>query len=144
MHAGGKQVPAFIAAPVETVAGVTASTITRHHDIEKMQPVWASRTGRCTSFAVKAISSLSSTVDTKKQPVCNFAIYDLAGHRIARCLKTGVVIDSSSTVTGGAFVLPEGQWQKFEKTEASWKFKKSESKFERAGNTQGQVVRSLF
>ncbi|KAH6850496.1 hypothetical protein B0I37DRAFT_115551 [Chaetomium sp. MPI-CAGE-AT-0009] len=137
-----KDVAAFMADPVGTVNGVTQTKIAGKHDIARMRPVWASKTGRCTSFAVKAVSILSQKQDAKKQPVYNFATYDLAGHRVARCLKTEVVIDSSSTIPGGAFVLPEGKWQVFEKTEASWKFKKSESKFERAGDPNGKVASS--
>ncbi|EAQ86200.1 predicted protein [Chaetomium globosum CBS 148.51] len=143
LQAGGQSVPNFVANPVETVKDITKTQIVDKHDLNQMRPVWASKTGRCTSFAVKATAILSQKVDAKKKPVYNFATYDLAGHRVARCLKTEVVIDSSSTTPGGAFVLPEGQWKKFEKTEASWKFKsepKSKSKFERDGNPDGKVA----
>lgn len=135
----------FIADPVRTTQGVTDSIIVAgRHSLKDMQPIWAGKTGRCTSFAVKAVTQLSAYKDRSRRQIYNFAIYDLAGHRIARCLQTGTVIDSSSTMPTGAFVLLEGQWQKFEKTEASWKFKSSESKFERAGDATGKVVCSPF
>lgn len=140
MEAGGVDVSTFMAAPVASVKDITKTHITNRHDIDRMRPVWASKTGRCTSFAVKAVAVLSQKKDTKNKPIYDFATYDLNGHRVARCLKSEVVIDSSSTIPGGAFVLPEGQWQKFEKTEASWKFLKSKSKFERAGDPDGKVV----
>ena len=140
METGRVDVSTFMASPVASVKDITKTQITNRHNIEQMRPVWASKTGRCTSFAVKAVAILSQKMDTKNRPIYDFATYDLHGHRVARCLKTEVVIDSSSTIPGGAFVLPEGQWQKFEKTEASWKFLKSKSKFERAGDPDGKVV----
>ncbi|KAK3297104.1 uncharacterized protein B0H64DRAFT_416318 [Chaetomium fimeti] len=142
LQAGRKDIRSFVADPVGTVTGITETAIAGKHTLDQMQPVWASKTGRCTSFAVKATAALSRKVDAKKKPVYNFATYDLAGHRVARCLNTQVVIDSSSTIPGGAFVLPENRWQKFEKTDASWKFKNSESKFERAGDASGKVASS--
>jgi hypothetical protein len=141
LEAGKVDVSTFMANPVASVKDITKTHITNRHDIERMRPVWASKTGRCTSFAVKAVAVLmAQNTDMGNKSIYDFATYDLHGHRVARCLKTEVVIDSSSTIPGGAFVLPEGQWQKFEKTEASWKFSKSKSKFERAGNPDGKVV----
>lgn len=91
--------------------------------MNQMAVTWASRTGRCTSLAVKAVHNLGG-------PAYDWCIYDLEGHRVARCRRTGIVIDSSSTVEGGAFILPGGKWARFEGTNTSWKFKSSESKFE--------------
>ena len=68
-----------------------------------MAYTWNLKTGRCTSFALKVVSLLES----RHQNIFDFRFHDLKGHRAARCLKTGVVIDSSSMT--GAFVLPEGQ-----------------------------------
>jgi hypothetical protein len=127
--------PDKLVANINVVAKVTEKQIKGKHDINKMQEIWARNTGRCTSFAVKAVSSLES-----KSTKYKFEIYDLQGHRVARCRNTGVVIDSSSRIPGGAFVLLEGGWARFEKTDASWKFKSSESKFESQGNAQGLVV----
>ncbi|KAL2130687.1 hypothetical protein VTI74DRAFT_6074 [Chaetomium olivicolor] len=130
--------PDKLVSNVNVVGKVTATQIKGQHDITKMREIWAKNTGRCTSFAVKAVDSLESLKNTKYK----FEIYDLQGHRVARCRETGVVIDSSSTMPGGAFVLLEGGWARFEKTDASWKFKSSESKFESQGNAQGLVKKS--
>lgn len=90
-----------------------------------MNKTWNGPTGRCTSFTVKIISELE-----KKYPKAyDFKIYDLGRHRIARCQKTGVLIDSSSAQ--GAFSLPEEKWTRIEASEASWKWVKGESKFVR-------------
>ncbi|KAH6626678.1 hypothetical protein B0J18DRAFT_146680 [Chaetomium sp. MPI-SDFR-AT-0129] len=141
VQASGKTTAQFVAEPVKTTKGVTDQKIATR-SINEMAPIWAYKTGRCTSFAVKAVYQLGQYMGQDKKPIYNFAIYDLEGHRIARCLQTATVIDSSSTIPGGAFVLPEGYWQKFEETAASWKFKSSESSFERDGNVSGKVARS--
>jgi hypothetical protein len=53
---------------------------------------WGSNTGRCTPFAIKAVNLIE-----KKYPgQFKFDLYDLNGHRIARCHKMGILIDSSS------------------------------------------------
>ncbi|KAL7628311.1 hypothetical protein AAE478_002511 [Parahypoxylon ruwenzoriense] len=85
---------------------------------------WASRTGRCTSFAVK----VSTLLQNRYPNVFQFSIYDLKGHRVARCRKTGVLIDSSSK--HGAFILKEGEWKSFEDSDACWKWFSGKSKFE--------------
>ncbi|KAM4066584.1 hypothetical protein HRG_000668 [Hirsutella rhossiliensis] len=90
---------------------------------------WGSKTGRCTSFAVKITAEL-----VKANPgVFDFKVYDLKGHRVARCIKTGVLIDSSSWV--GAFILKEGEWKTFQDgaTTAKWKWVNNESKFKTDG-----------
>lgn len=97
---------------------------------------WGSKTGRCTSFAIKITTEL-----VKANPgVFDFKVYDLKGHRVARCMKTGVLIDSSSWV--GAFVLKEGEWKTFEDgtSSAKWKWINKESKFKR----DGIVVRTYW
>ncbi|KAK4139790.1 uncharacterized protein C8A04DRAFT_32687 [Dichotomopilus funicola] len=141
VQASGNSTAKFVAEPVNTTKGVTNRVIATRN-IRDMAPVWAYNTGRCTSFAIKAAYELGRYADRDGKPIYNFAIYDLEGHRIARCLQTATVIDSSSTISGGAFVLPEGHWQSFEETAARWKFKSSESSFERDGNVSGKVARS--
>lgn len=99
----------------------------------KLNTTWAGTTGRCTSFAVKVISLLE-----KQSPgTFKFNIYDLGRHRVARCENTGILIDSSSK--NGAFPLPEGEWVRIEGSEASWKWIKGKSKFERDVGTSGIV-----
>jgi hypothetical protein len=134
---GGKTPKGFLQNPKTELSTVMQEI--RNHTIAEMEPTWKGKTGRCTSLAVKVVDGLAGT-KVGNNLVYNWCIYDLTRHRIARCLKTGIVIDSSSTIVGGAFVLPEGQWQRFDKTDASWKFKSSESKFERDGNPEGAVV----
>lgn len=94
-----------------------------------MTNTWAGRTGRCTSFAV----NVTYTLERKFPGVYDFQIYDLGRHRVARCQKTGILIDSSSAK--GAFVLPEGEWVRLEGSEGSWKWIKGKSKFERQEGT---------
>jgi hypothetical protein len=135
---GGKTPKDFLGDPKNSIKNVTSNVISKQ-TLDQMKITWASKTGRCTSFAVKAISDLSLQ-KAQGQPVYDFKIYDLGRHRVARCAKTTVVIDSSSTLPGGAFPLPEGAWARFPETNASWKFKSSESKFEREGNVEGTIV----
>jgi len=138
----GRKTPAgFLKKPKTELSTVMPTIAT--HNIATLAPTWQHRTGRCTSLAVKVVTSLADKKVNGKL-VYDWCIYDLGRHRIARCLKTGIVIDSSSTIVGGAFVLPEGQWQRFDKTDASWKFKSSESKFESRGNAEGAVVSKFF
>ncbi|KAK4150845.1 hypothetical protein C8A00DRAFT_36535 [Chaetomidium leptoderma] len=135
---------AFLTDAKRSIATVTTAIISKQ-DINKMAATWVFKTGRCTSLAVKAVYDLSRLDlkhKTTKQPLFNFCIYDLGRHRIARCRNTGIVIDSSSSMPGGAFDLQEGTWQRFEETQASWKFKNSESKFESQGDVHGRVKSS--
>lgn len=88
---------------------------------------WASKTGRCTSFAIKVCALLQQ----QYPDVFKFQIYDLKGHRVARCVNTGILIDSSSMA--GALRLDEGEWLSTEGSDARWKWLKGKSKFERGG-----------
>lgn len=99
----------------------------------KLNTTWAGTTGRCTSFAVKVISQL----EQKSPGTFKFNIYDIGRHRVARCEKTGILIDSSSK--NGAFPLPEGEWVRIEGSDASWKWDKGKSKFERTAGSSGIV-----
>lgn len=104
-----------------------------------MKTTWQGRTGRCTSFTVKIVTEL----EAKYPQTYAFKIYDLGRHRIARCEKTGVLIDSSSLQ--GAFRLPEDEWTRIEASEASWKWIKGESKFVRQAEQPGvKIVSPVF
>ncbi|KAK3374513.1 hypothetical protein B0T24DRAFT_705030 [Lasiosphaeria ovina] len=131
----------FINDPKNCIKGITDAHISTF-DIQQLAATWNVDAGRCTSFAVKAITELNTHKGAGGVPIFNFEIYDLSKHRVARCRKTGVVIDSSSSLRNGAFVLPEGSWGRFPETQASWKFKSSESKFERDGKVDGQIKKS--
>lgn len=100
---------------------------------KNLNVIWGGKTGRCTSFAVKVLDQLE-----KKSPgTFDFKIYDIGRHRVARCAKTEVLIDSSAK--DGAFALPEGQWTRMEGSDASWKWVKGQSKFEKREGVSGVV-----
>jgi hypothetical protein len=101
MAEGGKTAAEFLEKPKTALVRVTPDIISGRA-MDQMGVTWASRTGRCTSLAVKAVHNLG-------RPAYDWCIYDLEGHRVARCRRTGIVIDSSSTVEDGAFILPEGE-----------------------------------
>jgi hypothetical protein len=84
--------------------------------------------GRCASFAVKVCQKLENQYANKY----DFRYYNIGQHRIARCEKTRVVIDSSSEL--GAFQLTsndlpmwwrerEQQWE-YEAPKGTMHFKK--------------------
>lgn len=90
--------------------------------------------GRCTSFAIRIVRLLQEV----SSPSFDFKFYDLKGHRVARCAKTGILIDSSSAK--GILVLEDGgEWVTLEDGERSpkWKWSNGESKFKTSG--QGLV-----
>ncbi|KAK3899707.1 hypothetical protein C8A05DRAFT_17892 [Staphylotrichum tortipilum] len=120
--------------------GFTAKII-ENQDIDTMAIAWQSDTGRCTSFAVKAVYTLSQEKDGDNL-IYDFCIYDLGGHRIARCRNTGIVIDSSSRLKGGAFELKEGDWAIFDETSSKWKYSQSKSMFERDRVNPGKTPKS--
>jgi hypothetical protein len=66
-------------------------------------PLYARRTGLCTSFAMKFIHLLRQSAAAHEY---NFAIYDLGRHRLARCERTKIVIDSKRLHR-----LQAGGWQ---------------------------------
>lgn len=53
---------------------------------------WSGKAGRCTSFAVKVARALEAEYPT----VFNFQYFDVHMHRVARCEKTQILIDSAS------------------------------------------------
>lgn len=87
---------------------------------------WTS--GRCTSFAIRAVRQLQE----HDAPSFDFKLYDLGHHRVARCAKTGILIDSSSAV--GVIVVQDGHgWVTLEDDHGrpAWKWANGTSKFER-------------
>jgi hypothetical protein len=64
----------------------------RLHDADGLRPVWAENTGTCTSFVVRVVLSLHQA----RPDHFNFTFYDMIGHRLARCKRTKIVIDSSA------------------------------------------------
>lgn len=99
-------------------------------DEPPLAATWRSNAGRCTSFAVKITSDLTA----RNPGVFDFKIHDLWRHRVARCLATTILIDSSSKL--GAFPLPEGEWKGFEEGGQRWKWKEGTSLFERDAGTE--------
>lgn len=92
-----------------------------------LKGLWNGRTGFCTSFAIKVVRTLES----RHPGTFSFDYYDFGNHRIARCKKTKIVIDSSAS---HAFVLEDGKPMTIKKR--TWYYDKSESKFK---NSQGVV-----
>lgn len=98
-------------------------------------------TGRCTSFALNCVRDLErlKPVGPAGEGYWDFKFYDLKGHRVARCEKTGVLIDSSSK--RGAFVLDEGSWKSLdEEDDQRWKFLKGPPGG--SGTSKFEVVRN--
>lgn len=89
------------------------------------------RSGRCSSFAVAVVRRLEEYYPDNY----DFKYYDLKGHRVARCAKSGILIDSSSTK--GAIRLVEGEWFTFETVKPCWKWIDGMSKFE---GTNGRMA----
>ncbi|KAM7183273.1 hypothetical protein V8F33_013689 [Rhypophila sp. PSN 637] len=60
-------------------------------------------TGRCTSFTIEVVHKLN-----RQHPdTYEFSYYRMGNHHLARCARTGIVIDSSSK--RGAFILQSGE-----------------------------------
>lgn len=109
-------------------------------DIEKdpnLRVTWAGLTGRCTSFALKVVTLIESKYPGKY----HFIFYDVGHHRVARCRKTSILIDSSS-FTHGAFKLQENDWTTIGDSEALWKWSDGKSKFERQHGAE--IVSTFF
>ncbi|KAE8316619.1 hypothetical protein BDV41DRAFT_113433 [Aspergillus transmontanensis] len=86
---------------------------------------WAA--GRCTSFATRIVRQLQEYSSAS----FDFKFYDLNGHRVARCMKTGILIDSSSAT--GVLVLNDGDdWTTIagDTRNRQWKWRAGMSKFD--------------
>jgi hypothetical protein len=96
----------------------------------------SSRPGRCTSFAIQVVRDLEETADERgHRDRFEFEFFELGFHRVARCKKTGIMIDSSSS--HGAFILKEGAWETFTGL-AKWEWNPGNSRFEKS-STSGSV-----
>lgn len=62
-------------------------------------------TGTCTALAMNASRELME----KYPGVYDFLLYDVGNHKLARCINTGVVVDSASR-HGAYLVLPGQEW----------------------------------
>lgn len=94
-------------------------------------------TGRSTSFADRIVELLKyHTADR-----CKFEFYDVDRHRVARCEKTGILIDPSSKI--GAFLLPEDEWVEILGSQASWKWDRGKHIFV-SNESEGDTVVSCF
>jgi hypothetical protein len=104
---------------------------------------WASA-GRCTSFTIRVARMLQERFDRNNSKYFDFRFYDLKRHRIARCAKTGILIDSSSA--RGIIVLKNGEWERFDEEgpTMSWKWIDGKSKFERGGALVSPVLIEEF
>jgi hypothetical protein len=92
--------------------------------------------GRCTSFAIQVVQRLERL--NNKQHY-DFKFYQLGFHRVARCKKTKIMIDSSSSC--GAFILKEGGWDTFTGL-AKWEWNPLEERFEKISTSgDGAPVR---
>ncbi|KAI8623307.1 hypothetical protein F5Y19DRAFT_388954 [Xylariaceae sp. FL1651] len=97
---------------------------------------WTS--GRCTSFSLRVVRQLMEY----DAPAFDFKFYDLGGHRVARCARTGILIDSSSAIGvlvledgGGWVTLADDGWP-------AWKWVNGKSKFERDNSLQKRSQKS--
>ncbi|KAM0204164.1 hypothetical protein ACHAQI_009989 [Fusarium lateritium] len=62
-------------------------------------------TGTCATLAINASQELM----TKHPGVYEFLLYDVGNHKLARCIKTNIVVHSSSR-EGACFVYPGQEW----------------------------------
>lgn len=91
--------------------------------------------GRCATFAVKVCKEL----EDKHAGKYDFKYFSLGNHRIARCAKTKVVIDSSSKQ--GAFVLKNDElWMWWRSHAQRWKYNPKEKRMEYQKTRGGTVV----
>ncbi|KAK7403705.1 hypothetical protein QQX98_010508 [Neonectria punicea] len=82
--------------------------------------LWASATGRCTSFCLKVSHGLEH-LGGVHQDTFRCGVFDINHHRLSRCVNTGIVIDSSSQ--DGAFVVPTtGEWITFKDSKLEYRF----------------------
>lgn len=91
--------------------------------------------GKCTSFAIQVVEKLEKTYKN----IYDFQFYRLGPHTVARCQKTGVLIDSSSS--GGAITLNDGPWETFNNRD-NWAWNPQENRFEKSRPESPEYVRS--
>ncbi|KAE8326298.1 hypothetical protein BDV39DRAFT_206191 [Aspergillus sergii] len=99
--------------------------LTKDQSTSFIRTWWAA--GRCTSFATRIVRQLQEYSSAS----FDFKFYDLNGHRVARCMKTGILIDSSSAT--GVLVLNDGDdWTTIagDTRNRQWKWRAGMSKFD--------------
>ncbi|KAJ4311494.1 hypothetical protein N0V84_010412 [Fusarium piperis] len=79
---------------------------------------WNSKTGRCTSFALKVSKNLEHS---RPGGTYKFRLYDMGRHRLSRCENTFIVADSSS-LRGAIVVPPKAEWTTFCDTALKWRW----------------------
>ena len=80
-----------------------AASMVTSADVPPWVETWAKESGRCTGFALKVAARLQ-----KAYPgTYNFEFFSFGGHRVARCARTGILIDSESK--SGAYLCPRGK-----------------------------------
>jgi hypothetical protein len=85
--------------PMSLRKGCTEANINKHEAL----PWLIHSPGRCTTFAIQMAESL------KAIPELCFGFHDTGGHRLARCSKTGILLDT--LLKGGPIVLQEGEME---------------------------------
>ena len=70
-----------------------------------LNPLFAGRTGLCTSFAIKVVNML------RKKASYDFVFFDLGIHRLAVCQKSKLVIDSSVRSPGTSISITGKKWE---------------------------------
>ena len=101
-----------------------------------LHPLFAGRTGLCTSFAIKTAYSLKSL----DQPaIYNFVFYDLGMHRLSICKNTKILIDSSAL---RPLRLQDGKELKVHRK--IYCYENQELKFRREGEGKDQVRASFL
>jgi len=96
--------------------------------------------GRCTSFACKVATQLEETYPG----MYDFQYFDIGGHRVARCKKTAVLIDSNAD--RGANVLPDhNQWTNWEGITGWWMYHQGISQFARqaSGDEAPEIIDAI-
>ncbi len=83
-------------------------------DANGLSPVFTNNTGTCTAFAVRVVHLLNIA----HPDFFNFIYYDMIGHRLARCKKTKMVIDSSEWHLGT--LQNDGKTMKFREYTLVW------------------------
>ncbi|KAB8221901.1 hypothetical protein BDV33DRAFT_201902 [Aspergillus novoparasiticus] len=104
---------------------IKIENLTKDQSTAFIRTWWAA--GRCTSFATRIVRQLQEYSSAS----FDFKFYDLNGHRVARCMKTGILIDSSSAT--GVLVLNDGDdWTTIagDTRNRQWKWRAGMSKFD--------------
>lgn len=96
------------------------------------------RPGRCTSFALVVVDALEQNFPE----MYKFKYFDVGDHRLARCARSGVIIDSSSRV--GVIVSRDNQWSQQDTVGQSWGKISGVSKLNRGNKLVSQTHNVVF